>query len=86
MLQLSDEMAVINLTKLLGPSPSLCTEYLADWVFPEVMETQMKKISASGQALGARTIFDTRFGFSGTPSSLVPQVSFASTLFKRKAH
>ena len=73
LLQLSDEIAVGNLTQLLGSSPSLCTEYLADWIFPEVMETQMQKISASGQALGARTIFDTRFGFSGTPSSLVPQ-------------
>jgi len=36
------------------------------------MRTQGLKLSASGQALGGKMMFDRRIGFSGTPSELIP--------------
>lgn len=36
------------------------------------MRHQIIKLSASGQAIGGDVLFGTRFGFSGTPSELLP--------------
>lgn len=41
-------------------------------VFPAVMQHQIFKLSASGQELGGEMLFRQRFGFSGTPSDLLP--------------
>jgi hypothetical protein len=41
-------------------------------IFPKVMQHQVLKLSASGQELGGSMLFSRRFGFSGTPSDLLP--------------
>ena len=46
--------------------------YLNEVQFPDLMKHQRLKLSASGQALGGEMLFDTRLGFSGTPSDLIP--------------
>ena len=57
---------------LLGRSAHVIHYYLCEVVFPDVMRHQSLKISASGQELGGEALFSRRFGFSGTPSDLLP--------------
>ena len=56
--------------------------YLFNTVFPETMKYQGMKITSSGQALGGSMLFDTRIGFSGTPSDLLPE-EFQPCLFEK---
>eukprot|EP00760_Papus_ankaliazontas_P024689 PhM_4_TR2411/c0_g2_i1/m.74313 len=61
-----------KLFKLLRRTPEVIHWYLCENVFPEYMRHQATKLSASGQELGGDILFDTRLGFSGTPSDLLP--------------
>lgn len=46
------------------------------------MEFRPLKLSASGQELGGSLLFERRFGFSGTPSDLLP-VEFGPCVYAR---
>uniref|UniRef100_A0A0G4G6D4 ubiquitinyl hydrolase 1 n=1 Tax=Chromera velia CCMP2878 TaxID=1169474 RepID=A0A0G4G6D4_9ALVE len=58
--------------KLLRRCPDVIHWYLHEIVFPNHMQHQVLKLSASGQELGGAMIFPRRVGFSGTPSNLMP--------------
>jgi len=70
--QLSDRFQLNNLFKCVARLPELVHYYLDQMVFPAVLQHQETKISASGQELGGNMLFPRRFGFSGTPSDLLP--------------
>ena len=53
-------------------SPEVILHYLSTHVFPDVMQHQETKLMASGTDLGGEMLFNTRLGFSGTPSDLLP--------------
>ena len=46
--------------------------YLTEYVFPRCIRYNKTKLMASGMDLGSNLIFETRLGFSGTPSNLLP--------------
>ena len=46
--------------------------YLQHIVFPSVLKQRPHKLQANGVDLGGEMIFGQRFGFSGTPSDLLP--------------
>ena len=52
--------------------PELIHMYLAEIVFPKATEHKPAKLSASGVDIGGGTIFGSCFGFSGTPSAMLP--------------
>jgi Ca2+-binding EF-hand superfamily protein len=70
--QLSDDHQVSNLFRRVRRLPDLVHYYLEKMVFPDTMQHQVVKLSASGQELGGDILFSQRFGFSGTPSDLLP--------------
>eukprot|EP00435_Cladocopium_sp_Y103_P040164 s652_g10.t2 len=59
--------------ELLGPVPEIVLWYLLTMVFDAVLRQQPYKLSATGQELGSSMLFSSRIGFSGTPSSLLPE-------------
>ncbi len=61
-----------NLFKVIHTLPGSINYYLESMVFPEVLVHQKLKLSASGQELGGDILFKKRYGFSGTPSDLLP--------------
>eukprot|EP00439_Symbiodinium_sp_Y106_P050997 s1164_g6.t1 len=65
--------SVWDVFKLLRSSTSVIQWYLEQLVFPKYMRFQNKKLSASGQDLGAEMLFARRVGFSGTPTELLPK-------------
>ena len=70
--QLSDRLQMRALFTRVRHLPDLVHFYLQQQVFPAVLQHQTTKLSASGQELGGSMLFDLRFGFSGTPSDLLP--------------
>jgi hypothetical protein len=70
--QLSDKMQMRALFTRVRHLPDLIHYYLSQSVFPAVMNQQTTKLSASGAELGGSMLFDLRYGFSGTPSDLLP--------------
>lgn len=46
--------------------------YIQNIVFPSVLKQRPHKLQANGVDLGGEMIFGQRFGFSGTPSDLLP--------------
>ena len=60
------------LFRLLRKLPHVAQYYLYEFVFPVTCRHQGLKLSACGQALGGELLFRQRFGFSGTPSDLLP--------------
>lgn len=46
--------------------------YIENIVFPSVLKQRPHKLQANGVDLGGEMIFGQRFGFSGTPSDLLP--------------
>ena len=72
LLEFNDEEQMNVVYDLLYKLPHISWYYLNDLQFPELMKHQRLKLSASGQALGGEMLFDTRLGFSGTPSDLIP--------------
>ena len=73
LLKQANEGEVKKLYHLLKLVPEVCHWYLSEIIFVEHMRHQNKKLSASGQELGGDMLFKVRFGFSGTPSDLLPQ-------------
>ncbi|CAJ1411091.1 unnamed protein product [Effrenium voratum] len=74
LLQRSNETQMKDdIFKLLCGSTSVIQWYLEQLVFPKYMRFQCKKLSASGQELGAEMLFARRVGFSGTPTELLPK-------------
>ena len=67
----SSQMSV--LFKLLRALPHAIHHYLEQLVFPLTMQHQSRKLAANGQDLGSSALFGRRFGFSGTPSDLLPR-------------
>ena len=45
--------------------------YLSIYIFPRCLKYHRTKLQASGLDLGSNVLFDTRLGFSGTPSNLL---------------
>ena len=45
--------------------------YITSYVFPRCLKYYRAKLQASGIDLGSNVLFDTRLGFSGTPSNLL---------------
>lgn len=72
MLKPSNEDQMTALYELLRFLPELIHKYLCDTIFPAHMRHQVIKLSASGQEVGGDALFNQRFGFSGTPSDLLP--------------
>ena len=70
--QLADKHQMQSLFERVYKLPELVHHYIEKIVFPSVLQHQMLKLSASGQELGGSMLFSRRFGFSGTPSSLLP--------------
>ena len=60
------------LTAALAQSAKVGAHYLTKHVFPKVLNFQTRKLAASGVDLGSTAVFQTRLGFSGTPSLLLP--------------
>ena len=79
-IDVSDEEHVDVLYDLLHKLPEAIFTYLNENVFPECMQYQPLKLSASGQELGGSMVFSNRLGFSGTPSNLLP-VEFGDCQF-----
>ncbi|CAE7594349.1 unnamed protein product [Symbiodinium natans] len=73
LLQRSNDTQMKDIFKLLRSSTSVIQWYLEQLVFPKYMRFQSKKLSASGQELGAEMLFARRVGFSGTPTELLPK-------------
>jgi Ca2+-binding EF-hand superfamily protein len=73
LLDTHDEEQMDLLYRVLGGSPSLQRDLLDNLIFPQVMEAQESKLSASGQEVGGDVLFGVRLGFSGTPSDLLPE-------------
>lgn len=69
---MSDPEHVDVLYDLFCRLPEAIFEYLDQRVFPECMQYQPLKLSASGQELGGSMVFNNKVGFSGTPSNLLP--------------
>ncbi|CAJ1330599.1 unnamed protein product [Effrenium voratum] len=65
--------ALLVAMELLGPVPEIVLWYLLTMVFDAVLRQQPYKLSATGQELGSSMLFSSRIGFSGTPSSLLPE-------------
>ena len=72
LIDLQDMEQVAVLFRLLGKSAHVVEHYLNEYVFPVTCRHQGLKLSACGQALGGELLFRQRFGFSGTPSDLLP--------------
>jgi len=70
--QLSDRKQMRALFHRVRHLPDLIHHYLSLIIFPAVLQHQVVKLSASGQELGGSLLFDLRYGFSGTPSDLLP--------------
>jgi len=72
-LLLPEDIDQINkLTTLLGKIPSVIHYYLREIVYDSVLHNQELKLVASGHDLGSDMLFNTRLGFSGTPSNILP--------------
>ena len=72
-MDLRDREQVDALYRLLYKLPHVVEYYLKNFVFPVTCRHQGVKLSACGQALGGNMVFQHRFGFSGTPSDLLPK-------------
>jgi len=70
--QPEDAAQVANCVALLGRHPPVVQYFLRQMVFPAVLKKQTVKLQASGVDLGGEMLFQTRLGFSGTPSDLLP--------------
>ena len=67
-----DDTHIEVLYDMLHKLPEVLLTYMSEHVFPECMNFQPSKLSASGQELGGSLLFRNRLGFSGTPSNLLP--------------
>eukprot|EP00941_MAST-03F_sp_MAST-3F-sp1_P005039 g5039.t1 len=72
LIDLRDGEQMLPLFRLLRYQPNVIEAYLNSFVFPETCRHQGVKLSACGQSLGGSLLFKQRFGFSGTPSDLLP--------------
>jgi hypothetical protein len=70
--QLSDRQQMRALFQRVRHLPDMIHYTLQQLVFPAVLQHQTTKLSASGQELAGSMLFASRFGFSGTPSDLLP--------------
>jgi Protein of unknown function (DUF3638)/Protein of unknown function (DUF3645) len=68
----SDDIQIAVLHGLLAKEPLVVEHYVFDHVFPRIMNHHLYNLSASGQELGGSMLFETRLGFSGTPSDMLP--------------
>jgi hypothetical protein len=71
-LQTADDTQMQIVTEVLKLERSVVTYYLTRFVFPNVLKYKATKLQANGIDLGGEMIFGGRFGFSGTPSDLLP--------------
>jgi len=72
LLDVLDEEVLRTLFTLFGSLPQTVDWFLDVLTFTRVLRAQQIKLSACGQELGGDMLFQTRMGFSGTPSDLVP--------------
>eukprot|EP00931_Biecheleriopsis_adriatica_P073552 TRINITY_DN47812_c0_g1_i1.p1 TRINITY_DN47812_c0_g1~~TRINITY_DN47812_c0_g1_i1.p1 ORF type:complete len:4288 (-),score=931.49 TRINITY_DN47812_c0_g1_i1:37-12879(-) len=70
--QPEDHRQMSSLQLLFSFLPQVNRYYLTHMVFPDTMNFQRLKVSASGHELGSDMLFHRRIGFSGTPSNLLP--------------
>ena len=82
LVDMKDEAMVDTLYLLLHSLPHAVEKYLNGHIFPDTMEFQKRKLSASGQDLGGTMLFPRRLGFSGTPSNLLP-VEFGDCVYEK---
>jgi hypothetical protein len=68
---MSDEQLECLLKSLSSVRPAV-DFYMENIVFPSVLKQRPHKLQANGVDLGGEMIFGQRFGFSGTPSNLLP--------------
>jgi hypothetical protein len=65
-----DDVAEVH--EAMARLPEIIHMYLAEIVFPKATQHKPAKLSASGVDLGGGTLFGACFGFSGTPSAMLP--------------
>ena len=63
---------VVEVHAAMAMLPEIIHLYLAEIVFPKATQHKPAKLSASGVDLGGGTLFGACFGFSGTPSAMLP--------------
>lgn len=73
LLQSSDALQLNVVQCSLGSHSNVISYYMSQLVFPLALEQKSHKIQANGVDLGSDMIFGARFGFSGTPSDLLPR-------------
>jgi len=73
LLRMTSEDQLDNIFALFNKLPQAIHYFLTHFTFPKFMQHQVMKVSANGQDLGGDMLFQQRFGFSGTPSSLLPR-------------
>lgn len=73
LLQNSDSKQLDAFQGTLGNHSNVVSYYMSHLVFPRALEQKAHKIQANGVDLGSDMIFGARFGFSGTPSDLLPR-------------
>jgi hypothetical protein len=71
-LQTADENQMQIISNVLKTERSVIAYYLNKFVFPNVLKYKATKLQANGNDLGGEMIFGSRYGFSGTPSDLLP--------------
>lgn len=72
LLNTGDSEQVNNIHSAIGSLGSVVEHYMSEIVFPNVLKYRKSKIQANGVDLGGEMIFGSRFGFSGTPSDILP--------------
>ncbi len=82
LVDMKDQAMIDVLYLLLRSLPQAVEKYLNEHIFPDTMEFQKRKLSASGQDLGGTMLFPRRLGFSGTPSNLLP-VEFGECVYEK---
>ena len=73
LLTIEDETQIEKVWAAMQQVPEMAMHFLNLDVFPSTTLRQKQKLSASGVDLGSDLLFGTRFGFSGTPSNLLPK-------------
>jgi hypothetical protein len=72
LIEAANEDDVSDVWRAMRHLPELVHTYLAVLVFPRCTPHRPAKLSASGVDLGGGTLFGSCFGFSGTPSAMLP--------------
>lgn len=72
-IHITDNEQLPETAVVLQNDSAIVSYYLEQIVFPSVLKSRLLKLQANGVDLGGGMLFGRRFGFSGTPSDLLPR-------------